>query len=69
MKGRQHEGQFAQQQYPGEHPDAILPDLSKPDPLVVFTRAKSHWPTAASGSTRYFTKVGDDYYVFRHSGM
>jgi len=23
---------------PREHPDAIIPDMSKPDPLVKFTR-------------------------------
>ena len=37
---------------PGEHPDAIIPDLSKPDKLVNFTaRMTSRWSTAASGSS------------------
>ena len=36
---------------PREHPDAILPDLSKPDPLVTFTEATSPSCTGASGSS------------------
>jgi predicted CXXCH cytochrome family protein len=46
---------------PKAHPDAIIPDLSKPDPLVKFTAKDialvygSHW------KQRYFKKAGDTY--------
>jgi predicted CXXCH cytochrome family protein len=46
---------------PKVHPDAIIPDLSKPDPLVKFTAKDialvygSHW------KQRYFKKAGDTY--------
>jgi hypothetical protein len=49
---------------PGEHPDAIPPDLSKPDLLMVFTRDKIALVYGSIWKQRYFTKVGDDYYVF-----
>jgi predicted CXXCH cytochrome family protein len=49
---------------PREHPDAILPDLSKPDPLVHFTRDQIALVYGSLWKQRYFTKVGDDYYVF-----
>ena len=47
---------------PKEHPDAIIPDLSKPDPLVTFRRTTSPSSTAASGSSAISQKVGDDYF-------
>jgi hypothetical protein len=37
---------------PKTHPEAIIPDLAKPDPLVNGSKWKQ----------RYFTKKGDDYY-------
>jgi predicted CXXCH cytochrome family protein len=49
---------------PAVHPDAIIPDMSKPDPLVKFTAKDialvygSHW------KQRYFKKVGNDYVPF-----
>jgi predicted CXXCH cytochrome family protein len=49
---------------PKLHPEAIIPDLSKPDPLVKFTAKDialvygSHW------KQRYFKKVGSDYFPF-----
>ena len=47
---------------PREHPDAILPDLSKPDPLVQFTVADIAFVYGSKWKQRYFKKVGDDYY-------
>jgi len=47
---------------PKLHPDAIIPDLSKPDPLVTFSVKDialvygSHW------KQRYFRKIGGDYF-------
>ena len=49
---------------PAQHPDAIIPDLSKADPLVKFTAKDialvygSHW------KQRYFKKAGDTYTPF-----
>jgi predicted CXXCH cytochrome family protein len=47
---------------PRAHPDAIIPDLSKPDPLVTFTKADIAFVYGSRWKQRYFTKVGDDYF-------
>lgn len=47
---------------PREHPDAILPDLSKPDPLLTFTKEDIAFVYGSKWKQRYFKKVGDDYY-------
>jgi predicted CXXCH cytochrome family protein len=47
---------------PREHPDAILPDLSKPDPLVNFKKEDIAFVYGSIWKQRYFKKVGDDYY-------
>jgi predicted CXXCH cytochrome family protein len=47
---------------PKVHPDAILPDLSKPDPLVKFTRDDIAFVYGSKWKQRYFTKKGDDYF-------
>jgi predicted CXXCH cytochrome family protein len=47
---------------PKVHPDAILPDLSKPDPLVKFTKADIAFVYGSKWKQRYFTKKGDDYF-------
>ena len=47
---------------PKEHPDAILPDLSKPDPLVKFKKEDIALVYGSIWKQRYFTKVGNDYY-------
>src|ERR1700720_3638565 len=46
---------------PREHPDAIIPDLSKPDPLVTFTKDDISFVYGRRGKQRYFTKIGDDH--------
>ncbi len=48
---------------PLEHPDAIIPDLSKPDPLVNFTKTDIALVYGSIWKQRYFKKVGDDYYA------
>src|SRR5260370_18527934 len=48
---------------PKEHPDAILPDLSKPDPLVKFTKDDIAFVYGSKWKQRYFKKVGNDYFV------
>ena len=47
---------------PREHPDAIIPDLSKPDPLVKFTKDDIAFVYGSKWKQRYFTSFGDDYY-------
>jgi predicted CXXCH cytochrome family protein len=47
---------------PHEHPDAIAPDLTKPDPLVTFTKEDVAFVYGSRWKQRYFKKVGDDYF-------
>jgi predicted CXXCH cytochrome family protein len=47
---------------PKEHPDAILPDLTKKDPLVTFTKDDIAFTYGSKWKQRYFKKVGDDYF-------
>ncbi len=47
---------------PKEHPDAIIPDLSKPDPLVDFTKDDVALVYGSGWKQRYFKKVGDDFF-------
>ena len=48
---------------PSEHPDAFLPDFSKPDPLLTFTKDDVALIYGSRWKQRYFKKVGDDYFV------
>jgi predicted CXXCH cytochrome family protein len=47
---------------PKVHPEAILPDLTRPDPLVTFTKDDIGFTYGSKWKQRYFTKVGDDYF-------
>jgi predicted CXXCH cytochrome family protein len=47
---------------PKQHPDAIIPDLSKPDPLVTFTKDDIAFVYGSKWKQRYFKRSGDDYY-------
>ncbi len=47
---------------PRVHPDAIIPDLSTPDPLVTFKKDDIAFVYGSRWKQRYFTRVGDDYY-------
>ena len=49
---------------PKVHPDAIIPDLTKPDPLVKFTAKDIAFVYGSHWKQRYFKKVGDDFYPF-----
>jgi len=49
---------------PREHPDAIIPDLSKADPNIVkFHKDDIALVYGSLWKQRYFTKIGNDYYV------
>ena len=47
---------------PVEHPDAIIPDLTKPDPVLTFTAHDIAFVYGSKWKQRYFTKIGDDYF-------
>jgi predicted CXXCH cytochrome family protein len=47
---------------PRQHPDAIVPDLTKADPLVTFTKDDIAFVYGSRWKQRYFKKVGDDYF-------
>lgn len=47
---------------PKAHPEVILPDLTKPDPLVTFKREDIAFVYGTKWKQRYFQKVGDDYF-------
>jgi predicted CXXCH cytochrome family protein len=47
---------------PREHPEAIIPDLTKPDPLVTFKKEDIAFVYGSKWKQRYFTRVGNDYY-------
>jgi predicted CXXCH cytochrome family protein len=48
---------------PKEHPDAILPDLSQPNPLVKFTKDDIALVYGSKWKQRYFKKVDNAYFV------
>ena len=43
------------------HPEAIIPDLSKPDPLLTFAKEDIAFTYGSKWKQRYFKKIGDDY--------
>ena len=47
---------------PKERPDAIIPNLSKPDPLVTFAKDDIAFVYGSKWKQRYFQKVGDDFF-------
>jgi predicted CXXCH cytochrome family protein len=47
---------------PKDHPDAILPDLTAPDPLVTFRKEDIALVYGSRWKQRYFKKIGDDYF-------
>jgi predicted CXXCH cytochrome family protein len=51
-------------QDPKLNPKAILGDFDHPNPLVKFTKADVAFTYGSKWKQRYFTKRGDDYYVF-----
>jgi predicted CXXCH cytochrome family protein len=49
---------------PKQHPEAVLPDFSTPDPLLTFKLDAVAFVYGSKWKQRYFTKIGDDYYPF-----
>ena len=49
---------------PKLHPEAIIGDFSKPNPLVTFKKEDVAFTYGSKWKQRYFTKIGDDYFVF-----
>src|SRR5262245_42076693 len=47
---------------PTAHPEVIIPDLTKADPLLTFTRNDIAFVYGTKWKQRYFKKVGDDYF-------
>ena len=47
---------------PREHPDAMIPDFSKPDPVLTFTKDDVAFAYGSRWKQRYFTRRGDDYF-------
>jgi len=47
---------------PRVHPEAVIPDFSKPDPLVKFSLKDVAFVYGSRWKQRYFKKVGDDYF-------
>lgn len=47
---------------PKQHPEAIIPDLSKPDPLLTFSKDDIAFTYGSKWKQRYFKKVGDDFF-------
>ena len=47
---------------PKTHPQVILPDLAKPDPLLKFKLDDIALVYGTKWKQRYFQKVGDDYF-------
>jgi predicted CXXCH cytochrome family protein len=47
---------------PKQHPEAIIPDFSKPDPLLTFKKEDIAFVYGSKWKQRYFKKVGNDYY-------
>jgi predicted CXXCH cytochrome family protein len=47
---------------PKEHPEVVLPDFAKPDPLLTFKLDDVAFVYGTKWKQRYFTKVGNDYF-------
>ena len=47
---------------PSVNPGAIIPDMTKPDPLVTFKVSDIAFVYGSKWKQRYFTKVGNDYF-------
>ena len=47
---------------PKQQPEAVIPDFSKPDPLLTFKLTDVAFVYGSKWKQRYFTKVGNDYF-------
>ena len=53
---------------PKVHPEVIIPDFSKPDPLLTFRKEDIAFVYGTKWKQRYFQKVGDDYFPMAVNG-
>ncbi|MSR21460.1 MAG: cytochrome C [Gemmatimonadetes bacterium] len=51
-------------QDPAEHPEVVLGDFATPNPLVTFTLEDVAFTYGSKWKQRYFTQIGNDFYVF-----
>ncbi len=51
-------------QDPKAHPEAVVGDFATPNPLVTFKLGDVAFTYGSKWKQRYFTKVGDDYFVY-----
>jgi predicted CXXCH cytochrome family protein len=49
---------------PAQHPEVVIPDFSKADPMVKFTVKDVALVYGTKWKQRYFHKVGDDYFPY-----
>ena len=47
---------------PRQHPEAIIPNFSQPNPLLTFSKNDIAFVYGGRWKQRYFTKIGDDYF-------
>lgn len=47
---------------PREHPEAVIPDFNKPDPLLTFRISDVAFVYGSRWKQRYFQRIGDDYF-------
>jgi len=47
---------------PKQHPEVVIPDFTKPDPLLTFKLDDVAFVYGTKWKQRYFTKVGNDYF-------
>src|SRR5437016_8721812 len=47
---------------PRQHPEVIIPDLSKPNPVFPFSAGDVAFVYGSKWKQRYFKKIGDDYF-------
>ncbi|MCB9383523.1 MAG: cytochrome C [Bryobacterales bacterium] len=47
-----------------EHPEVIVGDFETPNPLVTFSKDDVVFTYGSKWKQRYFTKIGDDYFVY-----
>jgi len=51
-------------QDPKAHPEVVVGDFATPNPLVTFKIGDVAFTYGSKWKQRYFTKIGDDYFVF-----
>lgn len=54
---------------PKVHPEAIIPDLARGNPLITFKKEDIAWVCGSKLKQRYFQKSGMTSILFRRNGM